>query len=154
MIHHLPLQGMLNHGLINYNPKFFWMLVHSNSYRMIHLSVGAPGSYYSLPPNIVDAIARFDPGILGRRDKYRIADLGLIVILQKLTHAPYVAPIDIPTGASAASDALAGRYPSIFARDKFLGLARFDDVLEAIPGRALQRELLSRYRRRITSWLG
>src|SRR4051812_623146 len=32
MIHEVPAQGMLNHGLINYNFKFFWMLARSNGY--------------------------------------------------------------------------------------------------------------------------
>src|SRR6266511_2933646 len=29
MIRHLPAQGYMNHGLVNYNPKFFWMLARS-----------------------------------------------------------------------------------------------------------------------------
>src|SRR5205085_2282669 len=35
MIHHLPAQGMFNHGLVNYNPKFFWMLARSNGYKFL-----------------------------------------------------------------------------------------------------------------------
>src|SRR5262249_1676129 len=30
MLHSLPVQGNVNHGLINYNLKFFWMLARSN----------------------------------------------------------------------------------------------------------------------------
>src|SRR5581483_6180040 len=30
MIHRVPTQGMLTHGLINYNLKFFWILARSN----------------------------------------------------------------------------------------------------------------------------
>jgi hypothetical protein len=26
MIHEVPAQGMFNHGLVNYNPKFFWVV--------------------------------------------------------------------------------------------------------------------------------
>ena len=29
---------MLNHGLINYNPKFFWMLCRSNAYRIAYFN--------------------------------------------------------------------------------------------------------------------
>jgi len=32
MIHNLPAQGYLNHGLVNYNPKFFWALSAANAY--------------------------------------------------------------------------------------------------------------------------
>ena len=44
MVHRLPMQGMLNHGVINYNPKFFWILAHANAYRMIYMNVSAPGT--------------------------------------------------------------------------------------------------------------
>jgi hypothetical protein len=37
MLHNLPLQGHLRHGLFNYNPKFFWMLARSNAYREIYV---------------------------------------------------------------------------------------------------------------------
>jgi hypothetical protein len=38
MVHTLPSHGQFNHGLVNYNPKLFWMLAHSNGYRLLHMS--------------------------------------------------------------------------------------------------------------------
>jgi methyltransferase family protein len=38
MVHTLPSHGQFNHGLVNYNPKFFWMLARSNGYRLLHMS--------------------------------------------------------------------------------------------------------------------
>lgn len=35
MVHQLAAQGMLNHGLVNYNLKFFWMLGRSNGYNFV-----------------------------------------------------------------------------------------------------------------------
>ena len=32
MLHVLPAGGTPNHGLVSYNPKFFWMLGRSNGY--------------------------------------------------------------------------------------------------------------------------
>ena len=36
MIHTVPAQGYMNHGLVNYNPKFFWMLARSNGYKWLY----------------------------------------------------------------------------------------------------------------------
>ena len=36
MVHRLPCQGMFNHGFVNYNFKFFWMLARSNGYKFVH----------------------------------------------------------------------------------------------------------------------
>ena len=33
ILHNLPAQGYLHHGLINYNTKFFWMLARTTGYR-------------------------------------------------------------------------------------------------------------------------
>jgi hypothetical protein len=151
MIHDVPLQGMLNHGLINYNPKFFWMLARSNSYRTIHMSMSADRIGRALPQNIAEAIAPFDPSIVARGNSFSFVDTSLIVILQKVVNAPYAAPIDL-ADAMSADHALAGRYPSVFERDKFIRLAQFDDVLDAIPAWRLRQELLLRCRRRLARW--
>jgi hypothetical protein len=37
MIHNVPTQGLFMHGLVNYNPKFFWMLARSNGYKWLHM---------------------------------------------------------------------------------------------------------------------
>ena len=41
MVHNLPAQGMLNHGLVNYNFKFFWMLARSNGYKWLYADLHA-----------------------------------------------------------------------------------------------------------------
>jgi hypothetical protein len=124
MIHNLPMQGMLNHGLVNYNPKFFWMLARSNGYRVVYMNVNAATSYYALPENIVDSVLPFEPDIEIRRHAYRVADMGLVAVLQKVFDIPYVAPIDVQTGTRTDNKVLEERYWSVFKPNAFDDLAR------------------------------
>jgi len=119
MIHHLPMQGMLNHGLVNYNPKFFWMLARSNGYRLVYMNVTAGTSYYPLPENITASVSPFEPDIDVRRHAYRAADMGLVTVLQKVFDTPYVAPIDVQTGTRTDNKVLEERYWSVFKPDAF-----------------------------------
>jgi hypothetical protein len=123
MIHHLPMQGMLNHGLVNYNPKFFWMLARSNGYRVVYMNVNAATSYYSLPKNIVGSVSPFEPDIEKRRHAYRVADMDLVAVLQKVFDIPYVAPIDVETGTRTNNKVLEQRYWSVFKPNAFDALA-------------------------------
>jgi len=152
MIHHLPMQGMLNHGLINYNPKFFWMLSRGNEYRIVYISVNIDTGYCELPQNIVDAVVAFDPGFVARSPGYHVADAALIVVLQKTIDAPYVAPIDVPDLPRVDDNAFGRHYAPVFEPDG--RPVQFEEMLHRISGWRLQRELLRRYRRRITHWLG
>jgi hypothetical protein len=119
MIHHLPMQGMLNHGLVNYNPKFFWMLARSNGYRLVYMDVIARTSYYALPENIAASVSPFEPDIDVRRHAYRAADMGIVTVLQKVFDTPYVAPIDVQTGTRTDDKVLEERYWSVFKPDAF-----------------------------------
>jgi hypothetical protein len=128
MIHHLPMQGMLNHGLINYNPKFFWMLARSNGYRLVYMNVNAGTSYYALPENIAASVSPFEPDIEVRRHAYRAADMLIVAVLQKVFDTPYVAPLDVPTGTRTDNEALEDRYWSVFKPNAF------DDLARSAPG--------------------
>src|SRR5882672_6845647 len=66
MFHNLPAQGMLTHGIVNYNPKFFWMLSRSNGYRWIYADYRSDAHYYELPQSVVDEFARLEPSIVER----------------------------------------------------------------------------------------
>jgi hypothetical protein len=119
MLHHLPMQGMLNHGLINYNPKFFWMLARSNGYRTLYMNVAGDTTYYVLPENASSFISDFEPSILERRDSYRMADMDIVAVLQKQFDTPYVAPLDVPTGTATRNPVLQQRYWSVFTPNAF-----------------------------------
>jgi hypothetical protein len=140
MIHHVPMQGMLGHGLIAYDMKFFWMLARSNTYRVVHVSISTDGHYRSLSQNLIDAVAPFDPDITAWQEKFRFTNAGLVVVLQKLTEVPFVAPIDVPT--DPAQYLLTSPSSSTLLTPLPPGLSGWD----------LQRELLSRYRQRVRRW--
>lgn len=120
MIHTLPAQGMPNHGLINYNPKFFWMLARSNGYKWLHEDYQGDGlaSGYDLPQNIVDRVALYFPDA-ETRSKTVIYDAGIRIALQKQFDLPFVAPLDIATGVTTDNAALAQRYWTVFTPNAF-----------------------------------
>lgn len=113
MIHQLPAQGFFNHGLVNYNFKFFWMLARSNAYRFIsaRYSQGAP---YQFPENIVDWLASFEPETRRSLSTQTGADAGISVIMQKTLDIPFVPPLDVQTGTSTDIETLKRRYWTVF----------------------------------------
>ena len=114
IIHNVPTQGMLNHGLINYNPKFFWMLARSNAYKWLHMDFSLSRSAHSLPPDIVDFITGFVPRFAERIRGYGAADCGLTVVMQKVRDIAYVPPLDVNTGTRTSNKVLEMRYWTVF----------------------------------------
>jgi hypothetical protein len=113
------MQGYINHGLINYNPKFFWMLGRSNGYKLVDADVALLDGDYELPRDIVDLVSTFRPDIRTRWQRYRAADSMVLTIFQKVFDTPYVAPIDVPTGTKTDDRALQERYWSVFKPNAF-----------------------------------
>jgi hypothetical protein len=122
MVHALPMQGMLNHGLVNYTPKFFWMLARSNGYRVIYMNLAGSDVSYGFPDNVADAIRPFDAAIDTRRGGISQLDVLLVVILQKVFDIAYVPPIDVPTGTRTEDNVMKQRYWTVFTPDAFLKL--------------------------------
>ena len=119
MLHNVPALGMLNHGLVNYNPKFFWMLARSNGYKFLFSDyVGSP-IQHGLPKDIIDNIISFNTGIAGNADEFQVPDAGLTVVLQKLFNSSFVAPLDVETGSKPVNKTFADRYWSIYTADAF-----------------------------------
>ncbi len=54
MLHELPCQGMLTHGLINYSPKFFWHLCRENCYEVMWLTVSYDGAS-AVPQDVIES---------------------------------------------------------------------------------------------------
>lgn len=48
------------------------------------MNINAETSYYALPENIADSISAFEPDIGMRRHAYRVADMLIVVLLQKV----------------------------------------------------------------------
>ena len=119
MMHTLPSQGMMNHGLFNYNPKFFWMLARSNGYKWVYSDYVPSTDYYDLPENIVNSILPHNPGILQKKEGYHISDCYFTVVMQKTFDTPYVPALDVPTGTVTRNKTLAKRYWSVFEENPF-----------------------------------
>jgi hypothetical protein len=140
MIHLLPAQGMLNHGLINYNLKFFWMLGRSNGYRFIHADFSQSPTSYCLPDNIIDFLNSYDFLAQRKVRDFNVADAGIMIVMEKVFDIPFVPPIDVPTGSQATSEALKKRYwtvfePNAFERLSAKGAGRARRLLKTLIGK-------------------
>jgi hypothetical protein len=94
MLHELPAGGMMNHGLLNYNPKFFWHLCRENSYEVLSLRTCLSGSN-PVPQNIIDSNIQFG----GSRDLIEVSavpDFFITAALRKRNDCPFVTPLDLP----------------------------------------------------------
>lgn len=96
MMHLVPAGGLMNHGLINYNTKFFWHLCRENEYEVLILKTLAAGTN-PVPQNIIDsnqslgAMAEIDQPISSR-----VVDFLIIASLRKKHDRDFVTPLDIP----------------------------------------------------------
>jgi hypothetical protein len=94
MMHELPAGGMMNHGLINYNMKFFWHLARENGYEVLALRMSS-WETNPVPQNIIDNNQHFH----GDNDFLKTtstADFMITAIFRKVSDAPYVTPLDLP----------------------------------------------------------
>jgi hypothetical protein len=144
MMHTLPAQGMANHGLVNYNPKFFWMLARSNGYTWLHMEYSGSQTSYDLPDNIIDHAKLFRPDITARLGAHRISDGGITVAVQKVYDTEFVAPLDVPTGMPTDNQTLQERYWTVFKANAFDELPRWQSVPDSVPPPAAKRPGIAR----------
>jgi SAM-dependent methyltransferase len=86
-VHMVPFNGMFNHALINYHPRFFMLLAAENDYEILSWGLSPPFSYYRIPS--LDAI----PGSNAWKNvEYR--DGMLVVTLRKRNSNPFAVPTD------------------------------------------------------------
>jgi hypothetical protein len=114
MIHLVPIQGYLNHGLINYNFKFFWMLARSNGYRFIETDFSPETNYSELPDNIQNFLNQVNLSSRERSYNWTAANAGMLAVLRKEFNIDFVAPIDVNTGATTSNETLKKRYWTVF----------------------------------------
>jgi hypothetical protein len=122
MVHELPTQGSFNHGLINYNFKFFWKLARSNEYKFLYARYDE-GEAYEFPENILEFIASVDGLIDPATFAHTVADCGMAVVLQKTLAIPFVPPLDVDTGTQTDNEALRKRYWTVFDPDALKRMA-------------------------------
>jgi hypothetical protein len=102
MYHEVPAGGMINHGFIAYQPKFFHYLSRFNNYELLFLKFTA---WCSSP--IPDYLQDKDHG------GNSVVDCGLRVALRKKSRDSFVCPLDVRTSLIKRATA---RAASIFRR--------------------------------------
>jgi hypothetical protein len=94
MMHELPAGGMMNHGIVNYNMKFFWHLCRENEYEAVRLKISSCG-VNPVPRNIIDSNRIYG----GEGDFIKVEevpDFAISAALRKVTDTPYVTLLDVP----------------------------------------------------------
>jgi hypothetical protein len=119
MVHELPAQGMFNHGLVNYNPKFFWLLARSNGYKFIHSDFLPSPTYSGLPDNVIKFLNSNNLAPLHPFRDYKVADAGIFVVMQKSFDIAFVPPIDVNSGTPTEIESLRRRYWTVFEPGAF-----------------------------------
>lgn len=114
MMHHLPAGGALNHGLVNYNPKFFWCLARSNDYKWLYMDYYGESESYDLPQNILDSVATYNPARVGLMRGRKTADYAIQIAFQKTLEIEFVPPLDVDSGSATNDEALRRRYWTVF----------------------------------------
>jgi SAM-dependent methyltransferase len=123
MLHRLPAEGFLTHGLLKYNPKFFWMLARSNGYKWLYWDLQFSNARDPLHADILSELKKFNPEAAARAESYTVADGSLLVVIQKLYDIEFVPPLDVPNG-TVPNPELSERYWTVFQP------ARFQDIIE------------------------
>ena len=87
-VHQVPFTGMLNHGLIKYEPKFFVALARENAYRIVEWGLSPPHGVERLPDLA---------GIPGSAhyDRFEIPAGLISFVIQKVEDRPFAAPSDV-----------------------------------------------------------
>jgi len=152
MLHVLPAGGMLNHGLVAYNPKFFWLLGRSNGYKIAFMTMGQSAPEV-LPSDLLEFLALYEPQAQSDFAAYKMPSTSIVVALQKVFDTPFVAPLDVPTGTTSEQAALRERYWSVLkpdlsfqARERDL-FARIRDVYDREQSLAAKEADIERRKR-------
>src|SRR5258707_12542189 len=91
--HDLPV-FQLDHGMFNYNPRFFWRLRDSNDYGLLGMKVCSWGEE-PVPEHIMVDNMRFGGGEQHMRAQ-TLPNLTIRVALRRRSRQPFVSPLDLP----------------------------------------------------------
>ena len=91
MYHNVPFQGYQTHGLINYTPKFFWMLCRSNNYEFLDFSIHCAKNE-NLHPDILLSIEQTKNK--WENINFQTTTSGIRVLLRKKNTNCFVPPFD------------------------------------------------------------
>jgi hypothetical protein len=95
MMHIVPAGGHMNHGLVNYNMKFFWHLCRENPYQVMSLRMISLGSE-PVPENVLYSNVAYGRDMPYLEDASSVPNFLIMASLRKSSDAPYSTPMDIP----------------------------------------------------------
>lgn len=95
MMHEVPAGGMLTHGVVSYNPQFFWLLCRDNGYEVIDLTVSHPGDA-PISDDVVQSNAKYAHSRNPIQSRLTVPILVVTAILQKKSRQGFVTPLDVP----------------------------------------------------------
>jgi hypothetical protein len=111
MLHNVPSAGFLDHGLVNYTPKFFWRLARANGYRVTAFRyIGNPTEKQRIPAPIRDYFKSLDAEFEAKEPQMAYSNMSLLVGLQKQFDIDFVPPIDLADDAEAPTEEIRDRY--------------------------------------------
>ena len=111
MLHNVPSSGFLDHGLVNYTPKFFWRLARANGYRVTAFRyIGNPSEKQRIPAPIRDYFMSLDAEFEAKEPQMAYPNMSLLVGLQKQFDIDFVPPIDLADDAEAPPGDVRDRY--------------------------------------------
>jgi SAM-dependent methyltransferase len=93
MIHEVPCQGMMTHGLINYTPKFFGALARENGYEIVRLRVCADGEC-DIPAAVMELNARYGDGYVIPEPHRILQGFTIRATFKKIDHRAFATPLD------------------------------------------------------------
>lgn len=105
MVHAVPAQGFVDHGLLNYSPKFFWRLAEYNNYQLIDMRMTSHGDVKPLPEGLAQTFSSFN-------QSHRVQDMVMWVAFRKVSKSAFVPPFD----GAIRNDALSKRYPTALVK--------------------------------------
>lgn len=97
MMHEVPAQGMMNHGLVSYNPKFFWHLCRENGYEVLSMKVTS-WTATPVPENVLASNQTYGHSdrLINKKIAEAVPDFMIRASLRKLDDRPFVTPMDLP----------------------------------------------------------
>src|SRR4029077_3954661 len=101
MIHALTTQGLIDHGFLAYNPKFFRTIGNYNEYETLFFDFRWTEIRAAMPPGLVREIEKYISTI--GRPLFGISEAVMFVTHRKTKDAPFIPPLDVPTGTKAPS---------------------------------------------------
>ena len=90
MYHEVPAGGLIDHGFISYQPKFFFWLCEQNDYKLVRFTM-TESAHSPVPAHMRNLNRRF-----GGAMPEHVPDWTLRVALRKRWDRPFFTPIDAP----------------------------------------------------------